>query len=137
MLQGMGTTQTPLPGSEAALIGLVSLVVVMVRVLWPLAEHFNAMAHEGAHAITGSVLGFPVEGIRLNRDATGGTSYRVNVIGLRGIVTGFVGYVGPSAFGLGTAKLITVGHSVDVLWLTAVFLVLLLVNLAPPSCGVV
>ncbi len=136
-LDDVSTTQTPLPGPEAALIGLAALVVVMMQILWPLAEHFNAMAHEGSHAMTGSILSFPVQGVELRRDATGATSYRTPVVGLRGVVTGFVGYLGPSAFGLGAAKLITLGHVIAVLWLAAVFLVLLLLNLAPPSFGFV
>jgi Peptidase M50B-like len=136
-LDAVSTFQTPLPGTEAALIGLLALAVVMVQVLWPFAEHLNVMAHEGAHAVTGSVLGFPVHGIELQRDATGGTAFRMATTGARGVLTGFVGYLGPSAFGLGAAKLISVGHSIAVLWLTVVFLVLLLVRLTPPSFGYV
>ena len=49
-LDGMSTTQTPLPGPEAALIGLAALAVVIAPILWQLAEHFNVMAHEGLHA---------------------------------------------------------------------------------------
>ena len=44
-------SQAPLPGSEAALIGLAALAVVFIPFLWPLVEHFSAMAHEGAHAV--------------------------------------------------------------------------------------
>jgi hypothetical protein len=47
-------TEVPLPGGEAALVGLAALVVVFLPFLWPLVEHFNAMAHEGAHAVVGS-----------------------------------------------------------------------------------
>jgi hypothetical protein len=125
----------PLPGSDAALIGLAALAVVIGQFLWPFAEHVNVMAHEGAHAATASVLGFPVLGIRLNRDATGETTYRASASGLRRVVTSFVGYLGPSAFGLGAARLIVLGHIIAVLWLSVVFLVLLLLNLAPPSFG--
>jgi hypothetical protein len=127
----------PLPGSEAALIGLAALAVVIAQFLWPCAEHVNVMAHEGAHAMTASVLGFPVLGIRLNPDATGETSYFAPAYGLRRVAVSFVGYLGPSAFGLGAAKLIVRGHIIAVLWLSVVFLVLLLLNLAPPSFGFV
>ena len=125
----------PLPGFQAAFIGLAVLAVVIAQFLWPFAEHVNVMAHEGAHAMTASMLGFPVLGIRLNPDATGETSYLAPASGLRRAVTSFVGYLGPSAFGLGAAKLISLGHIIAVLWLSVVFLVLLLLNLAPPSFG--
>jgi hypothetical protein len=131
----VSTIQLPLPGFEAALIGLAALAVVIAQFLWPFAEHINAMAHEGAHAMTASMLGFPVLGIGLNPDATGETSYLAPASGLRNVVTSFVGYLGPSAFGLGAAKLIVLGHIIAVLWLSVVFLVLLLLNLAPPSFG--
>ncbi len=38
----------------------------------------------------------------------------------------FAGYLGPSAFGLGAAKLISVGHAVAVLWLSLLLLAILL-----------
>src|SRR6516225_8412602 len=72
-LGDMSTTQAPLPGLDAALIGLASLVVVVPQILWPLAEHLNGMAHEGTHAITGSILGFGIKGVEINPIAEGGT----------------------------------------------------------------
>jgi hypothetical protein len=136
-LDGMSTTQTPLPGPEAALIGLAALAVVIVPILWPLAEHFNVMAHEGLHAITASILGFTVLGITMNSDNEGETRYPPNAVGPRRVVTSFVGYLGPSAFGLAAAKLITLGHIIAVLWVAVIFLVLLLLKLAPRSFGFV
>jgi len=41
-------------------------------------------------------------------------------------LTRFVGYLGPSAFGLWAAKLIETGHVVTVLWIAIMLLVLLL-----------
>ena len=40
-------------------------------------------------------------------------------------IIAFIGYVGPSLFGLGAARLIHTGHIVAVLWLTLFLLVLL------------
>jgi uncharacterized membrane protein len=131
----VSTTQASLPGIDAALIGLAALVVVIAQFLWPLAEHVNAMAHEGAHAMTASALGFRVVSIGLHPDATGETHFRAPNALLRQVVTTFVGYLGPSAFGLGAAKLIVLGHITAVLWLAVVFLVLLLLKLDPPSFG--
>ena len=59
-------TEAPLPGGEAALVGLAALVVVFLPFLWPLVEHFNAMAHEGAHAVVGSPMGFGIKGVTLS-----------------------------------------------------------------------
>src|SRR5215469_5363750 len=111
--------------AEAELIGLAALVV-MVQILSPLAEHLNVMAHEGTHAITGSIVGFGIKGIEINPIAEGGTSYHWPTLGPRRVLTSFVGYLGPSAFGLAAAKLITLGHIIAVLWLAVIFLVLLL-----------
>ncbi|MGD0605596.1 MAG: M50 family metallopeptidase [Streptosporangiaceae bacterium] len=117
----------PLPGSEAALVGLAALVVVILPFLWPLVEHFNAMAHEGAHAAVGSVMGFGITGVKLDVDSRGVTAYdHAPVAGPRRTLTRFVGYLGPSGFGLCAARLIETGHVVSVLWIAAVLLVLLL-----------
>lgn len=115
----------PLPGGTAALIGLAALVVVSVPVLWPLARHVNVMAHEGAHALAAILLGFALETVILRRE-TGETTYQAaRGAVLRLVTVGFVGYLGPSLFGLGAAKLIETGRVVTVLWLTIMFLVLL------------
>jgi hypothetical protein len=44
----------------------------------------------------------------------------------RGVLSVFIGYLGPSLFGLAAAKLISIGHSIAVLWLALALLVLLL-----------
>ncbi len=119
-------TPAPPSGTEAALIGLAALAIVMIPFLWPLVEDFNVMAHEGAHAVTGSLLGFPSLGVKLNSDDTGGTSFPPSMHGPRAVIIGAVGYLGPSVFGLGAAKLIETGHVVSVLWVAAILLVLLL-----------
>ena len=75
-LGGMGMTQTPLPGPDAALLGLATFVVVNVKSLWSLAKHLDVMAHEGMHAITGSILGFRVRNVELKRNGDGQTNYR-------------------------------------------------------------
>jgi len=120
-------TQAPLPGSEAALIGLAALMVVMVPFLWPLVEQFNVMAHEGAHAVVGSVMGFGIKSVKVDGESRGATDYKhAPDTGPRRTLTRFVGYLGPSGFGLCAAKLIETGHVVTVLWLAILLLVLLL-----------
>jgi Peptidase M50B-like len=115
----------PLPGGTAALIGLGALVVVMVPFLSPLARHANVMAHEGAHALAAVLLGFTLETVILRRE-TGETTWRAaRGAVLRLVTVWFVGYLGPSLFGLGAAKLIETGRVTTVLWLLILLLVLL------------
>lgn len=116
----------PLPGAVAALIGLAALAFVLIPFLWPLAGHLNAMAHEGAHAVTGSILGLPPLGVILNANATGRTWFSSPLRGPRAILIGLIGYLGPSAFGLLGAKLIEADHVLAVLWVAIICLVLLL-----------
>jgi hypothetical protein len=119
-------TLAPLPGAVAALIGLAALAVVMIPFLWLLVEQFDTMAHEGAHALVATTMGFTVDRVELDMDSNGVTYYAKPLVpGLRSTLTGFVGYLGPSAFGLCAAKLIETGHVVTVLWIAVILLVLL------------
>lgn len=127
--------QVPLPGPVAALVGLAALAVVMTPTLWRLADHFDTMAHEGAHAVVASAVGFTVLGVTMSPGANGATRMLARD-GLRMLLISFVGYLGPSAFGLSAAKLIETGHVVTVLWVAIILLVLLLF-LVRKSFGVV
>jgi Peptidase M50B-like len=127
----------PLPGGVAALIGVAAVVVVAVPFLWPVARHFSVMAHEGAHALVGGAFGFAVHGVELWRDAGGVTAFGgVTSAGLGWVLTAFVGYLGPSAAGLGAAKLIETGRVIAPLWV-AIFLLVLLLFLVRRSFGIV
>jgi hypothetical protein len=115
----------PLPGGVAALIGFAALIVIMVPFLWPIARHVNVIAHEGAHALAAVLLGFALETVILKRE-TGETTYKAARGALLRLVTvGFIGYLGPSLFGLAAAKLIETGRVVTVLWVLILLLVLL------------
>jgi hypothetical protein len=130
-------TPAPLPAAEAALIGIAVLVFMLIPFMWPLAEHLNVMAHEGAHALVGSVFGFPLAGVTLDFQAGGATYWDdAPETGLRRTLTRFVGYLGPSGFGLCAAKLIETGRVLTVLWL-AIFLLVLLLFLIRRSFGIV
>ncbi len=126
----MHATQTALPGSEIVLIGLITSAVVIAQATWPLVQHFEVMAHEGMHAVVGSLAGRTVEWINLDDKAEGGTRL-VPDSGPGFLVAAFAGYLGPSAFGLFAARMIEFGHLVAVLWVTMLFLVLLLIRLRP------
>ena len=125
VLSRIGQTQAPLPAAAVLVIGLAALAAVGVQEVWLLARHVNTIAHEGAHAIAGSAVGQRVRGVKLQPNANGATVMSGGAAAGR-VTVGFVGYLGPSAFGLGAAKLIELGHSAAVLWLTLLLLVLLL-----------
>jgi hypothetical protein len=126
----MHATQMPLPGSEIVLIGVITATVVIAQATWPLVQHFEVMAHEGMHAVVGSLAGRTVEGIELDDKAGGGTKLLPDS-GPGFLLAGFAGYLGPSAFGLFAARMIEFGHIIAVLWVTMLFLALLLIRLKP------
>ena len=120
----MQAIHPPLSAGESILIGLVALAVVMVPLLWAPVEHFSTMTHEGAHALLAVILGLTVTGIVLDRHSEGKTSIAGE--GLRVVLVVIIGYLGPSLFGLGAARLISLGYPVTVLWLIVILLVVLL-----------
>jgi hypothetical protein len=125
VLSRIGETQAPLPAAAAVMVGLFALSAVVVQEFWLLARHVNTIAHEGAHAIAGSAVGQRIRGVTLRPNADGTTAVSGGKVA-GNVTVGVIGYLGPSAFGLGAAKLIEARHSVAVLWLTLVLLVVLL-----------
>jgi hypothetical protein len=121
-------TQVPLPGTESACIGLLMLGLIALDEGWRVVRHLTVMAHEGAHAVAGTLLARRFHGITLNRDATGATDIRP-AGGPGDVIIGFSGYVGPSMFGIGAARLIQLGHIVAVLWVMLFLLMVLLLSL--------
>ena len=118
--------QTPLSTMDVVLIGLVTLVTVAFEVTWAVVRLIGTMAHEGAHALVSSLSGRGVESIKIKPNADGETK-TVRGGAMPGTVAiGVVGYVGPSAFGLGTAKLIESGFILSVFWVALVLLAVLL-----------
>jgi Peptidase M50B-like len=121
VLSRIGETQAHLPPATSVLIGLAALAAASLQVLWLLARYANTIAHEGAHALTGSAVGQQIRGVELNADATGATERSGGAMA-GNVTASFAGYIGPSAFGLGAARLIEIGHSVAVLWLSLILL---------------
>ena len=120
--------QAPLSGPAAAAVGLVAFGVVVTDVGWDVVRHVTVMAHEGAHAVADSLTGRQVDYIKLNYSAEkSGVTKAKNVGGWSArVVVSFVGYIGPSSFGLGAAKLIQLGYALAVLWVTLFLLGILL-----------
>lgn len=121
----MSVTQVPLSGAEAAIIGVGALIAVTLDLTWALVACGGTMAHEGAHGVIGSVFLLRVMRITVEADATGATEV-ASAPGGRGCLFYFIGYLGPSLFGLGAAKLIEAGYIVSVVWVTIVLLGVLL-----------
>ena len=119
--------QPTLPGGTAALIGLAALGVVAINAGWQVVRHFTVMAHEGAHAVVGLLLFRDVGGVVLRRDATGATSVAAG--GPASLLIRLAGYLGPSGFGLGAAKLIQLRLTPVVLWGLLFLLAVLLITL--------
>jgi len=124
-LSRIAETQAHLSAAGSVLVGLLALAAVCLHAVWLITRHVNTIAHEGAHAIAGSAVGRRIQFATFKANGDGATKPSGGT--LPGEVTiGVVGYLGPSLFGLGAAKLIEVGHSVAVLWLTLLLLALLL-----------
>jgi Peptidase M50B-like len=124
-LSQIAEIQAQLSAAGSVLTGLVALVAVSLQGIWLIVQHVNTIAHEGAHAIAGSAVGRKIQYVTFRANGDGAT--KPSGGRLPGEVTiGVVGYLGPSLFGLGAAKLIEIGHSVAVLWLALLLLILLL-----------
>jgi hypothetical protein len=118
----------PLSAGESVVIGLVAAAVVMLPLLRAPVEHFSAMTREGTHALLAVILGLTVTEIVLDRHSKGNT--KIVGEGLRIVLVLIMGFLGPSLFGLGAARLISWGQTVTVLWLVVLLLVLVLFLLA-------
>ena len=123
--KGMNMTQSPLSGGAALLIGLVMLVVVAFEGTWAVVRHIDTMAHEGAHAVVSSLSGRGVRSITIKPNGDGKTTFAGGGVSSTFLIT-VVGYVGPSAFGLGAAKLIESGYILSMFWVFLVLLAILL-----------
>src|SRR5215475_12300788 len=90
-----------LPAQAAILVGLISLGLVVLPAFWALLNHFARIAHEGAHAMVGSVLDSRVTGVYLYRKAPEGEPGGYGETYVRdepgtGFAWRVVGYFGPS-----------------------------------------
>ena len=102
------SSPTPVGGP----IGILVLLAFASEGIWRLARHISVIAHEGAHAVTEWGMGRKNVRVKLNSDATGATSSDGPSTGMGMIITGFVGYLGPSIFGLCAAVLLA-HHQLD------------------------
>ena len=130
-----GHALEPLPKSVAVPVGLLVFIAFALEGIWRLARHITVIAHEGAHVATCWIMGGRVTGVTLKSNADGQTDH-IGPNGLGGILSSFLGYLGPSIFGLGAAVLIALDHIAAVLWLAVIFLTIILL-LVRNSFGVI
>ncbi len=116
--------QAHLPGPVVILIGLAAAAATLPAA-WAYSQYLYVIAHEGGHAFMGSLMGRRITSVTMKRDGTGLTISQGKP-GIGGFLFQFFGYLGPSAFGVGAAKLIQLGHIVAVLWLFLLALLVLL-----------
>jgi len=129
-LQRIGQVQAHLSGPLSVLLALLAAAAAFVPWVWPLSRHITVMAHEGAHATMASAVGHKIDGIEFKRDARGATHFSGGAGGASGLFAiAFVGYLGPSAFGVGAAELIRTGYIVAVLWIGLAALVAIMLTL--------
>jgi len=134
-LQRIGQVQAHLSGLLSVSLAILAVGAAFLRWLWPVTQHVTTMAHEGAHATVGSALGRQVKGMTFQANGFGATSVAGSGF-LGSLSTGIVGYLGPSAFGIGAAELIKAGYIVAVLWIGVAGL-LLIMTLLKKSFGIV
>ncbi|HEY7273333.1 MAG TPA: M50 family metallopeptidase [Actinoplanes sp.] len=117
------------PATLVLVTALIALVVVAVRPIWRVARNAITIAHEGGHALVALLTGRKLRGIRLEFDTSGLTLSAGRPTGLGMIVTLLAGYVAPSLIGLAGAWILGGNRITLLLWLAAVLLLLMLINI--------
>lgn len=132
---GIAAVQAHLPAAASIALGALALGAMVLPGISGLTQHVNTMAHEGAHAAMGSATGQKITGVKLYGNGAGLTTM-TSSRSAGGVLAGIVGYLGPSAFGLGAAELIRVGHAIVVLWVAIAALAVLGVLARKSAFGV-
>ncbi len=117
------------PALLVLVTALLALAVVSVRPLWRVARNAITIAHEGGHALIALLSGRKLRGIRLEFDTSGLTLSAGRPTGPGMILTLLAGYVAPSLIGLAGAWLLGGNRITLLLWLAAVLLLLMLINI--------
>jgi len=122
-------TSAPPHHSPVLVLGTGLLALALAVVIWPVAKHSITAAHEGGHAFFALLSGAKVTSVKLNRTTSSVTS-AAGLGKLGAFVVTMAGYLGPSIFGLAGAVLLVRGRTAAVLWLSLVFLGLMLLVVA-------
>ena len=100
--------------------------------LWGFTKWSITSAHEGAHAAAGVMSGQKVTGVTFTAGGGGSTGFPPKMPWLADLIITLVGYLGPSAVGLGGVFLLLRGQVDMVLWISVVLLALLLIKMRNP-----
>lgn len=98
--------------------GLLALIAVASRRLWPVTRTVVTIAHEGGHALVALLSGRRLEGVRVLRSTAGATVSAGSRSGPGIVATAAAGYPAPPLLGLGAAALLATGHLVSMLLLS-------------------
>jgi len=128
--------QPHMSGPYAVTMAIVGIALTVVPGVWHVARPVNAIVHEAAHATIGAAVGLKITKMEFKFNGDGGTGVGGDDSSLIRFPAAFVGYLGPSAFGIGAAELIRIGHSVAVLWIAVAGLIPIM-YLARKSVGVI
>ncbi|MFC0531773.1 M50 family metallopeptidase [Phytohabitans kaempferiae] len=102
------------------------LLGLLAALFWPVTRYLITIAHEGSHALFGSVTGGTVDSVTVNADSTGLTG----IFTSRPFIPALAGYVGPSLFGIVGAMMLAAGARPDaVLWVAVVLLAVILLQM--------
>ena len=101
--------------------------MLVVLPTWLVVQHVNTIAHEGTHALVGSGMGGTVQSVTMQPDGRGLTLVRFPAAAITSFSSS-PDTLAPQRLGLGAAKLISIGHTVAVLWLALLLLALLLIT---------
>ena len=114
----IGEIQTPLPTTQAVLIGLLAAIAVTAPTIWNVVQDAETVVHEGAHVLAGIVAGGKIEKVEINKDDDSKTFLVPKTGAGNGLAAFFfVGYIGASAAGLIAAGLISIGYIAFALFL--------------------
>lgn len=117
-LDRIGQVQAHLPSMVSALMALLGVLAVVVPGLLHAARHIDTIAHEGAHAVVGSLFGHRITHMDVKFNGEGATGIvPTSASALAKLPHAFMGYLGPSGFGIGAAELIRAGHIIAVPWI--------------------
>jgi len=108
-------------------IGLAALACTVL--VWPAVRMAVTVCHEAGHAVTATLTGRTLEGIRLHSDTSGVTVTRGRPTGAGMVFTLFAGYPAASLVGLLAAAVAGTGHAVGLLWLLVALLALMLLKI--------
>ncbi|MET7397871.1 M50 family metallopeptidase [Dactylosporangium sp. NPDC005572] len=111
--------------SQLVVIGAGLTAFAVSVVVWPVVHVLITLAHEGGHAMAVSLMGGSVKSLKALRPQGGVTTF-TGLGPLGRFVTALAGYVGPSAFGLAGAYLLSRGQVRTVLWISVVLLLMAL-----------